>query len=217
MSIWYEVETAPSRFTTNSRTGKTQLVILGNRTGKTQPIILGSRAKSDQFVFFFRRRETAANTPQSTGEVDTWYRFYPLSPLTYADYRTAEATGLAFLECLELHTCDDLFRREPENIIRPKKLLTIPHPEFALCASVFHHSEAKFEVRYFADIEGSQESGWRVSAQVNNGDGLPLNDTLLTMADNLTDAQDIARREMETIILSGVYQIPKNGSLTKPD
>jgi hypothetical protein len=100
---------------------------------------------------------------------------------------------------------DELFEKRPLPApLSSKRVNEVKHPTYAVEAVIFRYKDTRFEIRYFGDLEGCDwESGWRLMVPNSDGMVVPEGFELLSMADCLEDAKQVAIREMQHILSEG--------------
>lgn len=195
MTSWHEVRKVELSFGAKSSSWRSELHIVRSET------------EAFQLEAFFRRFETGDGVARWRTETGNWLRLTPKIPIVGDNAVSLQERLLPLLESVEARACDELFHIEIERRVpRPPVVMEVLHPTFDLSAIIRQCDPAKFEIRYSGEIEGSQETGW-IFAPKPYPPGDPRNHALLiTFADSLEDAAQVAAEEMEGIVRSSGVQ-----------
>lgn len=185
MSYWHEI----------ARTGAHSRVSCDL---KTRQIIGRTVLNPNIFEAYFLRQKNKGLFPPHDESIQLW----PLEAITALTAQEAMDKAQVLLEFAADGNHDELFEKRPCPVpVYLKKVKEILFPSQRASAQIYKHDKMRYEIRYFGDIIGEDDDdGWRLA--VPNTDNMPVarGFELLTIADSLEGAEQIAFIELELIV-----------------
>ena len=155
---------------------------------------------SEKFVGFLLRWEGGEAVRSREKVPELWTVLWPKTPIYESNFLEAKQKGLPLLEAASQYQ-DEHFTKQPYvPRVRPEEVTRIQRQPYALYASIRKHSENRFEVMYYGDLAGSQETGEVLAPPVDRS-AFPENAWIHTFANSLEESVFLARAELEILWL----------------
>ena len=165
---------------------------------ETRQMVWRSAENLDIFEAYYERKEV----PGHFEYPDDWVQLWPLNPITAPTAQEARDKALPLLEVVANRYHDELFEKRSCPVpIHRKQVKEIQSPTHRAFAHLYKHTETRYEVRYFGAFVGNdQEDSWRLSVPEVEDLPVPRGFEMLTIADALESAMQIAVSELERIV-----------------
>ena len=168
-----------------------------SKDGKTMQIVHRADQEDELFEAYFVRQTKRMLHPPPEDCVQLW----PLEPVKGRTANEARDKALLLLEIAASGQEDERFEKRPCPIPLQRKMVKeIEAATHRAFARIYKHSDTRYEVRYFGAIIGDDdEEGWRLSVPPIEDRPVPQGFEMLTLADSVASAEQIAQLELAWI------------------